>query len=238
MIHTIRVQTTQNVVIEYPLASLGDRMLAFLIDALILTAYVILCYLVFDWFEINDTWVNMSIVTIPYLAYHLLFETLMNGQSPGKRAMKIKVVRLDGSSPTIGNYLLRWLFRILEVTAMQGTIAIVTIAASTKGQRLGDVVAGTSVVKLVKPEDTTAESVFTLTEEGYEPVFSQAAQLNDRDIEIIQQALVVNRETGNIKPAMAVVEKIKILLNIESDLPPLKLLYTIIKDYSALTAAK
>jgi len=238
MIHTIRVRTTQNVFIEYPLASLGDRMVAYLIDSFILVAYILLCFLGFDLLEINDSWVNILVVTIPYLLYHLLFEMLMSGQSPGKRAMKIKVVRLDGSSPTIGNYLLRWLFRILEVMAMQGTIALVTIASSTKGQRLGDVVAGTSVVKLVKPEDTTADSVFTLVEDGYEPVFSQAIHLNDRDIEIIQQALIVNRQSGNVKPVMAVVEKLKALLNIETDLPPVKLLYTLIKDYSALTAAK
>jgi hypothetical protein len=78
--------------------------------------------------------------------------------------------------------------------------------------------------------------VFTTAEEGYVPTFRQVVQLNDDDIELIQQALAVNRDSGNNQPVMAVTEKIKRVLSIETDMPPVKFLYTIVKDYSHITS--
>ncbi|MDV3310473.1 MAG: RDD family protein [Cyclobacteriaceae bacterium] len=233
---TIRVRTTQNVFIEYPVASLGDRMLAFLIDALILTAYNFVCYFILQEYACSVT-VNVLIVSVPFLLYHPVFEILMNGQTPGKRQMRIKVVSVDGSSPSIGAYLMRWLFRLVEVFLLRGALAIVTIAANGKGQRLGDIAAGTSVVKLVPKEATRSANVFTSAEEGYEPTFPQASQLSDTDLEVIYQALEVNRDTGNPLPANRLTEKVKSLLGIESDLPPVKFLYTIIKDHNQLVSS-
>lgn len=210
-------------------------MLAYFIDAIILTAYNFLCYFLLGEFTFSTT-VSVLVVTVPFLLYHPLFEILMNGQTPGKRQMRIKVVSVDGSSPSIGAYLMRWLFRLIEVFALRGALAIVTIAASGKGQRLGDMAAGTSVVKLVSPEAASSDTVFASAEEGYEPSFPQAAQLNDRDIGTIYEALAVSRDTGNGTPASMLTEKVKSVLGIESDLPPIKFLYTIIKDHSQLVS--
>jgi uncharacterized RDD family membrane protein YckC len=233
---TIRVRTTQNVFIEYPVASLGDRILAFLIDAIILTAYNFVCFFVLKEYSFSMT-ARVLIFTMPFFIYHPVFEILMNGQTPGKRQMRIKVVNLDGSSPTIGGYLMRWLFRLVEVFLLRGALAIVTIAANGRGQRLGDIAAGTSVVKLVPAEATRSANVFASAEEGYEPTFPQAAQLNDSDLEVIYEALEVNRDTGNAVPATLLTEKVKSLLGIESDLPPVKFLYTIIKDHNQLVSS-
>ncbi|MBX2964690.1 MAG: RDD family protein [Cyclobacteriaceae bacterium] len=235
---TVSVRTTQNVVIEYPVASLGDRILAYLLDVFIIVAYVILIILFLIYAEVTSTAIIIGLITIPVFLYHLLFEVFMNGQSPGKRQMKIKVVRLDGTPATIGNYIIRWLLRLIEIDIMSGAIALLTIAINGKGQRVGDIAAGTTVVKLVKQEAVTAKEVFTLTEENYTPVFQQAIQLNDSDIELIQQALEVNRTTGNIQPVMAVTEKVKSSLGVQTDMPPVKFLYTIVKDYGHITAGK
>ncbi len=236
--YTVRVRTTQNVVIDYPLAGLGDRILAFVIDTLILIAYSALCWLAFDQLNFHTDWINMLIVTIPYLLYHLLFEIFMDGQSPGKRQRKIKVVRLDGTSPSVGNYLMRWMFRLIEVMILQGALAMVVIASSRKGQRLGDVVAGTTVVKLAKEEEVTAESVFTLVDEEYTPTFPNVVTLSDRDLEIIQQALLFNYETGNMRPAVVLADKVKAMFNIDTTMSPITLLATIVKDFTMLTAGK
>src|SRR5690606_25788624 len=106
---TVSVRTTQNVVIDYPVASLGDRILAYFIDVLIMVAYIILIFLVIGFGEIGSIAIIISLISIPLFLYHLLFEIFMNGQSPAKRQMNIKVVRLDGTPPTIGNYIIRWL---------------------------------------------------------------------------------------------------------------------------------
>jgi uncharacterized RDD family membrane protein YckC len=235
---TVSVRTAQNVVIDYPVASLGDRILAYFIDVLIIIAYVILILFTIGFGRINSPVSIISLISIPIFLYHLLFEIFMNGQSPGKRQMNIKVVRLDGTPATIGNYIIRWLLRLIEIDLLSGAVALLTIAISGKGQRVGDIAAGTTVVKLVKQATVTAKEVFTLTEESYSPLFQQVIQLNDQDIEVIQQALEVNRTTGNSRPVMAVTEKVKDNLGIQTDMPPVKFLYTIVKDYGHLTAGK
>ena len=115
-------------------------------------------------------------------------------------------------------------------------MALIFIALGGKGQRLGDVVAGTSVVKLIEQKEITAKEVFVTADVAYAPIFGQATQLNERDIEIIQRALEVNRDLGNPKPMLAVTEKIKTQLGIQTDLPPVKFLYTLIKDFNHLTS--
>src|SRR5687767_1400562 len=146
---TIRVRTTQNVFIEYPLASIGDRVLAYLVDLAFLTSYSIAVMVSLLALEIEeDGWyLWLFLLTLPWLFYSLLFEIFMNGQTPGKKFLKIQVVKLDGTPPSIGAYLLRWLFAVVDLL-FYGVVAIVVIASGGKGQRLGDVVAGTSVVKL------------------------------------------------------------------------------------------
>lgn len=235
---TVSVRTTQNVVIDYPVASLGDRILAYFIDVFIIIAYFILIFFLLVSGGAGSAALIIGVLLIPPFLYHLVFEIFMNGQSPGKRQMNIKVVRLDGTPPTIGNYIIRWLLRLIEIDVLSGAIALFTIAVNGKGQRLGDIAAGTTVVKLVEQRAVTANEVFTVSEDTYTPVFHQVIQLNDQDIEVIQQALEVNRTTGNSVPVMAVTEKVKNRLGIQTDLPPVKFLYTIVKDYGHITAGK
>ncbi|HNP95143.1 MAG TPA: RDD family protein [Cyclobacteriaceae bacterium] len=234
--HSINVRTTQNVFIQYPVASVGDRIVAFLLDRLILIAYTVFVFALFINVEMQITWVWYASLGIPWIFYHLFFEIVMNGQSPGKRVMKVKVVRLDGTPPTVGNYLMRWIFSFIDYYFLSGVIAMLVIAMGGKGQRLGDLVAGTSVVKLVEQREISSNDIFVKADENYVPTFSQVIQLTEADIELIQRALEVNRDQGNAQPVLAVTEKIKTLLGIKTDLPPVKFLYTIVKDFNHITS--
>jgi uncharacterized RDD family membrane protein YckC len=235
---TINVRTTQNVVIQYSLASLGDRILAFLVDFLILFAYILLLWVVtfyaFSNVEWGEAWAvtYFSIVLFPLVFYHLLFEIFMDCQTPGKRAMDIRIVRLDGANPTVGNHIMRWLCRPIDI----GPIGVVTIAASDKSQRLGDMAADTVVVKLVRQKEITAEEVFVSTASDYTPSFPQVTQLEPRDIELVQRALEAYNEFGNTRPVVVIHQKIKTLLGIESDLSATEFLSIVVKDYNHLTA--
>lgn len=234
---TIKVRTTQNVFIEYPIASLGDRVVANLVDSLILAAYVIILALIFDRTGIEVEILAWVAIGLPFLLYHLLFEIFMDGQSPGKRLMEIKVVRVDGTSPTVGNYMMRWILRLVEIRLFWGLMALVAIAAGGRGQRVGDMAAGTTVVKLIKEEEATASQVFTLTHDQYKPVFDQVLTLNDRDIELIQQSLHVYSETGNAQPMNVIGRKIEVKLGINTDMEAVNFLTQVIKDYAHLSAA-
>lgn len=234
---TIRIRTTQNVFIEYPLASVSDRILAFLIDILILVLYTVCVAAVFAKIEVEAAYVTYITLAFPWLFFSVVFEIFMNGQTPGKRVLKIKVVRLDGTPPTVGNYIMRWIFSFVDYYLLAGALAVIVIAMGGKGQRLGDIVAGTSVVKLVESREIAVQQVFVSPEEQYTPTFTQVSTLSEKDIELIQRALEVNRDQGNMQPVLVVTNKIKTLLNIETDMPPVTFLYTIIKDYKAITAA-
>lgn len=232
----VHVRTTQNVFIHHPVASLGDRIVAFLIDLVILVVFLITMLALYINLRMQITWVWIVTVGAPLLLYHLIFEIFMNGQSPGKRLMNIKVVRLDGTQATVGDYILRWLFALVEIQLFSGLIAVLCIAIGEKGQRLGDLVAGTTVVKLVEQAKVTASEIFVPQEVGYTTVFPQVVQLTENDIELVHRALEVNLESGNPKPVMAITEKIKSLMGIQTDLPPVKFLYTVIKDFQHLTS--
>src|SRR5688572_21785839 len=108
--YTIQVRTAQNVLIHYPVASIGDRILGYLLDILILSLYYIGLFAIVIQVNLKEDWILFLLFVSPYLFYTLAFEIFMNGQTPGKRAMNTQVVRLDGSPPTVGNYIVRWLF--------------------------------------------------------------------------------------------------------------------------------
>jgi uncharacterized RDD family membrane protein YckC len=233
---TIRVRTTQNVFIEYPLASVGERIGAYFIDWIILILYTVAIVAILAKLEVNLWYVWLIILGLPWLFFSVLFEIFMNGQTPGKLALKIKVVRLDGTPPAVGDYLMRWIFSFIDFYILSGALAVAIIAVGGKGQRLGDIVAGTSVVKLIEHHQITSQNVFVPMEAQYIPTFAQVVNLSEKDIELIQRALEVNRDQGNIQPVILITEKIKGLLNINTDLPPVDFLYTIVKDYQTITS--
>ena len=233
---TIQVRTTQNVFIHYPVASVGDRIMAHLLDQLIKIIYAVAAGIFLYRMDVENEWVWILMIGLPWLLLSVLFEIFMNGQTPGKRVLNMKVIRLNGTPATIGDYILRWIFALIDFGILSGAIAVILITAGGKGQRLGDLVAGTSVIKLTEQKEITTNEIFVPAEVAYEPTFSQAIQLSENDIEIIQRALEVNRDQSNPKPMLAVVEKIKAQLGIQTDLPPIKFLYVLIKDFNHLTS--
>jgi uncharacterized RDD family membrane protein YckC len=210
------------------------RILAFIIDIFILGTYAIVVLFIIVQSGMQEQWI-MLLFYFPMFFYDLFFEILMNGQSLGKKALDLRVVRVDGSNPTIGNYLLRWLLKPIDIL-FSGSVAVTCILLTRFGQRLGDLAAGTTVVKLVSVGNVTSQQIIQQLDEAYEPVFTQVTQLSDQDINLIKKALEVNRTHGNMQPAIQLETRIKSLLGIESDMPAVKFLYTIIKDYSHLTS--
>lgn len=239
----VSIETTQNVDIDYRLASVGDRIVAFILDAIIIGCYAIFMIIIFA-AALGDVLAGSEGVLItlavlfaaPYVFYHLACEVFMNGQSIGKRAMDIKVVRLDGRQPTIGQYVIRYLFRIIDVL-FYGIVAILCIVMGEKGQRLGDMLAGTTVIKLTKKEKISNSSMAQIArQDDYEPVYPQATELRDKDVRLIEEVLKVSMKTGNREPVFILTKKIKDKLNIEFEGTPEHLLRTLAKDHAYYTS--
>src|SRR3989304_9839467 len=133
----IKIQTSQHTVIEHRAASVAERILAQLVNHRVLTVYIIFMF-IFGAISRNTNYTLWMAVSLPILLYHLFCEILMDGQSWGKRAMNIKVVKMDGSQPSGIDYFIRWAFRLIDITLSGGSIATLTIILNGKGQRLGD----------------------------------------------------------------------------------------------------
>lgn len=231
--NTVKISTTQNIELEYDLAGLGERIVGWIIDWLILGAYLFIMLTIFMSSGILGG--MMTFITIP-IFYDLTMEVFMNGQSIGKRVMNIKVISLDGNQPTLGQYLIRWLMRLVDIAVTIGSVAFISIAVSEKKQRLGDMVAGTTLIK------TTVRVAFQQTiyvpthHPDYAVSFPDVATLADKDMQLIKEVIMVVNKTGNSMLALQAAEKIKETLQIQTNMEPVNFLRILLSDYNYITS--
>ncbi len=227
----VRIDTAQNVAIDFEVAGVGDRVLAALVDYFILACYLIGMISLATALEAP---LLFRIGLVPFLLYFLVCEVFFEGQSIGKRIRNIRVVRLGGGQPTPANYLLRWLLRFIDVELSSGMVALVTMLLNGKGQRLGDLAAGTTVVKVL-PRVHLRDTLLARVDDAYTPVFD-VSPLSEADVETARAVYLALVEDGPTAfrlgiRAKAVLEK---KLGTTSDLPPAAFLRTVIKDYNAV----
>jgi uncharacterized RDD family membrane protein YckC len=234
---TIKVKTTQNVEVEYELASVGDRVIAHFIDIAVYIAYCIGIGLLVSLMDSpgNNSFfqVLLIIAFLPLVLYNLLCEIFMNGQSLGKKAKDIKVVKLNGVAPSIGDYLLRWIFRIVDTFMFGGLVATISVGATERNQRLGDLAAGTTVIRTrpVKRE----QFLNIRPNEDYQIMFPEVNLLSDKDIALIRKLFYKARQHQNSALLEKVAERTKSATGIITDLNDKDFLITILKDHHHAT---
>ncbi|HCS20382.1 MAG TPA: hypothetical protein DIW47_07445 [Bacteroidetes bacterium] len=240
MDENLHIRTSTGVELSFELASLGDRLLAWFLDFLLMVAYVFIASMLVTTFMADggtNAAVVSSILMLPVILYHFLSETLMNGQSIGKRARNIQVVRLDGQQATIGNYAMRALVRLLEIVLLQGSLAMLFIVSSKYGQRLGDVAAGTTVVK-VKKQNSMEESLFRDVPETHQVRYPEAVQLSNDDAETLGLLLYELKKSRNemvlMRMAQDARKRLAGRLGIDSPVHDLDFLNGILDDYNYL----
>src|SRR5690606_13798469 len=109
-----------------------------------------------------------------FVIYQLFSEILADGQSWGKKAMGIKVVRIDGKEPGLSDYFLRAIFHITDTFASLGILAALMISSSEKKQRLGDMTANTAVIRVRFNLRFRLEDILKInTLENYEPTYPE-----------------------------------------------------------------
>lgn len=224
----IYINTHQNVHINYEISSIGSRILAYLIDGGIIIGLVLAFGFIFGF---ENEWVWM-LVMLPVFFYHLICELSMNGQSIGKRSVKIKVMKRDGSSATFTSYFLRFLLRPIDSLYF---IGLVFIFFTEKGQRLGDLAAGTIMVKV--QEDITIASLTDSFNTAREDIqYPEVSQLKDRDVEIIKQVLTNWKEQPNHENVELLAQKIQDLLGVQTNEPPYAFLKIVVENYHVMYA--
>ena len=231
-----QIETAQNVNIVQNVAGVGERILAYLIDSLILVFYVIIIIFIYAAVEADTSSYFLIIMTIglPVFLYHLLWETFWNGQSPGKAVMKLRVVKIDGSRPAFSSYLLRWLLRIIDISLTSGAVALVTILFNGRGQRWGDIAAKTTVIT-EKRTISLAQTLLVDIPEGYQPTYPQVTVFTDAEMQTIKTLFMKAKRGGNHNVILKLARRMSKVMDIKSDETPIKFIDIVIMDYNFYT---
>jgi len=179
--HTLNrftLKTPESVELEFTLAGIGNRALALCIDYLlwmsIMTGFILLWTFLLETVQmiiVNDLnadadtaimWLGAIALLIffgIYVGYFVVFETLWQGQTPGKRIAKIRVIRDDGRPIGLVQATLRALLRPIDDFPFLGLVGGLLIFLTPREKRLGDFIAGTLVVVQEQPISSAALSL-------------------------------------------------------------------------------
>lgn len=254
----IQINTAFNIDLEFEIAEFHKRLLAYIIDYILLIIYLwAMKALLYNGFKISmedNAGLDILVISLPMFLYSLLTELWMNGQTIGKKIMGIRVISLDGGEATLGQYILRWITKFFEWPFLFGYIAfssweliayifstgffgiavVIIIAVTAKNQRLGDLAAGTVVVN-TKTKLTIDDTIFMdINKTDYKVSFPDVMRLSDRDINTIKSVITQARKSGNYDMCNRVAMKVRDVLKIQTDMHPDQFLEKLLEDYNYL----
>jgi len=240
----IEITTAQKVTIQYELATVGNRFAAFFLDLLILLGAFIVLMLISteifgnDW-KYYEYFIYLIIAPL-LLFYTLVSEILLDGQTVGKRAIGLKVVKLNGDPATPFDYVIRWAFRFIDIWMSAGSVAALLVSASSYNQRLGGLLSGTTVIRKNATRNFFLKDILKIhTRDAYEPAYPQVIKLSEQDMLFVKKVMERARHYKNDAHQKALEQlaiKIASLLEI-NNIPKNKMefLRNILADYIVLT---
>lgn len=241
----IDVTTTQNVTIQYETAGFLWRFVAWLIDtAIVALFFILIIYLLFSLGIIKDIETALTVISVVLFiikySYSLLIEIITNGQSLGKKIVGIAVIKLNGNSLSTNDYLIRWAYRAVDFGMSLFSIGTISILMSEKNQRLGDMIANTTVIKLKPDRIVTLDDLQNLPDkEDYTPKYPQVTQYNDEEMLALKNLLVRYQQYQNNTYADILhdtVTKVKYQMDLEElRIDNVTFLREIISEYVILT---
>jgi len=238
---SIDILTGQNVVIRYQSATILQRIGARLLDYFFIFAYLFSVFYFFFIVFKSHSYSKLSAVIfillwLPALGYHFIFESMLAGKTPGKMIVKIKVTNNDGSISGIGSYFLRWILSPVDLF-FSGSVGILFIILSKNHQRLGDMAAGTIVVKTDPSLAFDLDESYYVFPDDYEPAFIHVDRLTAGQIAFITNLLLDPKNKSAVNNSIVeLANKVKAILNVESNMDERKFLETIVRDYNYYAA--
>ncbi len=186
----LSIDTPEQVALQFPVAGIGSRFVALLLDHLIQLAVVVAVLVVVAITEaatggrpgtsttLASKWFLAGIIFASFVlfwGYFSLFEAFWHGQTPGKRAMKLRVIKDAGRQITLFESLARNLLRVADYLPSLYLAGVVTMLCNKQNKRLGDLAAGTLVI-----HERTEEQPLLLTGEHFRRPTAESMHVNGR----------------------------------------------------------
>lgn len=199
------VETPENISFRYPVAGIGSRFLAILVDTLIqVSLYVLLLVILLiagvasttgtnEWVRGLSNYLVAGLFIVLFMiqfGYFIIVEILSGGQSPGKSIMGLRVVKENGYPLTAVDSIIRNLIRIVDFMPLGYGVGLLTMLLNDNAKRLGDYAVGTLVVRVGAPAklaDLNPRSRLTWTTPQSE--FSGIGRLKEEEIELAESFL-------------------------------------------------
>jgi uncharacterized RDD family membrane protein YckC len=203
----LTIETPEQVAIRFPIAGIGSRFLAILADTLLqIVAYVVIFLVIFliltsapriNGFilaRVGDKWIIAAIILFYFLlywGYYTLFEAFWNGQTPGKKLCKLRVIRDSGRQITFFESMTRNLIRVVDALPSFYAVGIVVMLCNRRNKRLGDFAAGTLVVHERAPEPALwgGSASRTITAGAFAPVHPPVPAVDPNAVDLPADAV-------------------------------------------------
>lgn len=251
----INFTSAQHVEIEYEIASVLQRIMAYAIDTIILSVYLFIVSMAvqFDnFFTSFGTWLffMLLLAKLPWILYQPVMEYLTGGQTIGKMALGIRVVRLNGERVGWREVMIRWLLRgdflwistsyFIFLIPFWNVFDAFIVALSNRQQRIGDSLAGTIVIKNKSSQYYQLKDVLKIkSNENYIPTYANVVYFTDEDMIYIKNC-IQHRKRYKGSEIETLLEKLadetaRVLGLQEVPKERLKFLETVLNDYVVLT---
>jgi uncharacterized RDD family membrane protein YckC len=218
----LKIDTPENVTFSYEVSGIGSRFLAALVDTSLLvllqvivlgTVLLILSQLgsansnnpLADFSGQAGGWIFAILAFVSFLffwGYYIFFETLWNGQTPGKRWIGLRVIRLDGTPVGVSEVVIRNLVRTLDLLPIAYGLGVITMFVNSNSRRLGDLAAGTVVVRdsratLGRAPVRIQDELSLLYGHGQLPANFPLEKISDQDMQVLESFFSRRGELAN-----------------------------------------
>lgn len=230
----LEFENTQGIMLSYSTASVLHRLAAYFIDMLVVgVTLMIMSAMISD----AKVVVVMLMVCV-FMFYTLLMEIFNDGRSLGKMALGLKVVRVDGRPPSGYDFLMRWMFRWVDIYMTSGGLAAIMVSATPRGQRIGDLLADTTVIHM-KNLRVPLKRILNLDQlSTYRPMYERASMLSESQVllakEILQRSMKYKNQAHK-DALVTLAERLAKFLGVPLPANAQQFVQTVIKDYISLT---
>lgn len=239
----LSIDTPEQIDLEFSLATIGSRFLALALDTLLqvviaaaLLAVIALVRLATGPFgSASAPWL-LAILIIGwftvYYGYYAIFESVWNGQTPGKRVVGLRVIHASGRPISTYEAILRNVVRIVDQLPGIYAIGIVSVFVTERSQRLGDLAAGTVVVH-ERLSEAEAPVMELSVSSGNVPRHG-AARLTQDEIHVIEMFLRRRREldgAARVHAAQRIADRMRQKLGIAGDTDNERLLEELLSEH-------